>query len=96
MKIKDNLVIGLLMGIIAPTIGIYLFYITNFKHTAFQEFLKLAFQEKLIAPLLSLSCIINLAIFYIFLRFEHYNSARGIITATFLYGFVIIVLKFFV
>ena len=95
MKIKDHLLIGLAIGLVAPSIGILLFYYFNFELKSLNDFLDLSIKQKLLSPLLSLSCVINLALFYLFIQFDHFLSARGVILATFLYGFLIVLLKFF-
>ncbi|MFN4083165.1 MAG: hypothetical protein ACK4K9_05985 [Bacteroidia bacterium] len=96
MRIKDNLVIGLLAGLLGPSIGILIFYFINFSNSPIHSFIEIGFEQKIFSPLLSLCCVVNLGIFYLFIHFEHYLSARGVILATFLYGFVIVALKFFV
>ncbi len=95
MKIKDHLLIGLLIGLLAPSIGILIFYYANFEMKSFDDFLDISIRQKLLSPLLSLCCVINLALFYLFIQFDHFLSARGVILSTFIYGFVIVLLKFF-
>ncbi len=95
MKIKDILLIGFLIGLLAPTIGIFGFYAFNFNMHNLADFVELSIKEKLLSPLLSLCCVINLGVFYLFIHFEKFKIAKGIILATFLYGFAIVVLKFF-
>lgn len=93
---KDNFFIGLFFGLLAPTLGILGFYLFNFSDKSLVEFLELSVSEKLLSPLLSLSCVINLGVFYAFIHYEKYAISKGIIFSTFVYGFVIVVLKFFI
>ncbi|MBC7384332.1 MAG: hypothetical protein H7296_15305 [Bacteroidia bacterium] len=95
MKIKDNTLIGLAIGLFAPSIGILIFYYFNFKSEGFEDFLDLSIKQKLLSPLLSLCCVINLALFYLFIQYDQFLSARGVILSTFIYGFLIVLLKFF-
>jgi hypothetical protein len=95
MKIKDLLIIGFLLGLLAPSFGILAFYAFNFNTHNLSEFIQLSIKEKLLSPLLSLCCVINLGVFYLFIHFERFKIAKGIILATFLYGFAIVLLKFF-
>jgi hypothetical protein len=44
--------------------------------------------------LLALSLLPNVIVFFYFLRGDKYQSARGIILSLFIYGFVILLLKF--
>lgn len=94
MKLKDSIWIGIICGLIAPSIGMAIFYYTNFSQESFQAFIDLTIEGKILSPLLSLCAVINLGVFYLFIHFENYNTARGIILSTLLYGIVIVVLKF--
>jgi len=96
MKIKDSLFLGLILGIVAPSIGILIFYYSNYAAINLMDFFNMAIKEKLLSPLLSLCAVINLAVFYLFIHFENYSSARGVIMATFIYGLAIVILKFFI
>ncbi|OYU95097.1 MAG: hypothetical protein CFE21_12385 [Bacteroidetes bacterium B1(2017)] len=95
INLKDNLVIGFLSGLIGPSIGIIGFYLVNFGSDSVDAFLDASIKGKLMSPLLSLCCVINLGIFYLYIQFDKYLSARGVILSTFLYGFIIVLLKFF-
>jgi hypothetical protein len=94
MKIKDALWIGLFVGLLGPGLGILVFYMISFSGESIAGFINLAVTQKILSPLLSLCAIINLAAFYLFLQYDHYLTARGIILATLLYGVAIVVLKF--
>lgn len=94
MKLKDNLFIGALSGIAGPSLVMYIFYLSNFHNESFLFFLTSAVTKGLMSPLLSLCALINLGTFYLFLQFNYLYSARGVILSTFIYGFVIILLKF--
>jgi hypothetical protein len=97
MQIKqlDHVFLGFLLGVIAPSIAILIFYYLNFSTSDLGSFLNLSVKEKLLSPLLSLCLIVNLGVFYLFIHFEKLFSARGVILATFLFGFIIVLLKFF-
>ena len=90
----NNLLIGLFLGLLAPTIGIALFYFSKFSESNLSLFLTVSIQEKMLSPLLSLCAVINLAVFYLFIHFEKLQTGKGIILATFIYGLAIVLLKF--
>lgn len=94
-KISDNIFLGIFCGLLMPTIGIIIFYYCNYSTNMLSQFIELSIKQKLFSPLLSLCCALNLGIFYLFIHFEKYASARGVILSTFIYGFAIVVLKFF-
>jgi hypothetical protein len=97
MQIKqlDHVFLGFLLGVIAPSIAILIFYYLNFSTSDLGSFLNLSVKEKLLSPLLSLCLVVNIGVFYLFIHFEKLFSARGVILATFLFGFIIVLLKFF-
>jgi len=90
----NHLVIGIIIGLLAPTIGIIIFYFTKFESLTLGEFLKISVEEKMLSPLLSLCAVINLAVFYLLIQFDKLKTGRGIILATFIYGLAIVLLKF--
>jgi hypothetical protein len=90
----DHLIIGLVLGLLAPTLGILIFFYSKFSESNLSEFLTVSIQEKMLSPLLSLCAVINLAVFYLFIQFDKLQTAKGIILATFIYGLAIVLLKF--
>ncbi len=94
MRLKDNTGLGMLAGMLGPIIGILIFYVVNFRHSAITQFFAMAARENLLSPLLSLCAILNLGIFFLFIRINHLHSARGVILSTFIYGVTIVALKF--
>ena len=59
MRIKDSLLIGFPAGLAGPIIGILVFYYVNFSHSEFLNFFKMAAQQNMLSPLLSLCAVIN-------------------------------------
>ena len=94
MKIKDSIWIGMIAGILVPSLGIYIFSITNYSELTFQQFINITIEGKILSPLLSLYAVINLGVFYLFLHFDKLYSARGVIFSTIFYGVLIVILKF--
>ncbi len=90
----DHLLIGLFLGLLAPSIGILIFFYSKFSESNLSEFLTVSIQEKMLSPLLSLCAVINLAVFYLFIQLDKLQTGKGIILATFIYGLAIVLLKF--
>lgn len=93
-KFKDSLLAGSLAGLIGPILGILIFYFYNFAGQNFLDFMQLSAEKRLLSPLLSLCAVINLGVFYLFIRVDYLSSAKGVILSTFLYGLAIVVIKF--
>jgi hypothetical protein len=94
IRLKDNIFIGVLFGLIGPIIGVVGFYLYNFSNSAFLDFFKMAARQNLLSPLLSLCAVINLGIFYLFIQRDYLYIGRGVIFSTFVYGLIIVAFKF--
>ena len=93
---KDNTIIGLLVGLIAPLFVMLGFWQVQFGHTSLIGFYEVMVQSNNLPGLISIGLLGNLAGFFLFYKLKLDVSARGVIMATFLYGLLIVILKFFV
>jgi hypothetical protein len=91
---KDSTVIGLTVGLIAPLIVMFIFWQINFGKLSFDDFSELMLRGEKLSGLISVGLLGNLAAFFGFYRSKLDVSARGVILATFLYGAVIVYIKF--
>ncbi len=91
----DNRYMGAFLGLVFPIIGFLLYYLLLFyDRMTLQAYWDFLFAERNISAALSLSIIVNLAIFFYFINNKSYEGAKGIIGATIFYGVLIIILKF--
>ncbi len=93
---KDHFLIGLLAGIFLPSIVIVLFYFGGFSEMAFKEYLVRAYETSVLEMILSVSLVMNLGLIYFFSSQYRFQSMRGTVVATLLYGMAIMYLKFMV
>lgn len=91
---KKELLIGLVVGIIANTVGTLL-YILIFSDLGIQETFQAAIQQGHLGSLLALGAILNLVAFFLFLRMRRDNRAKGVLIATILTALVILYYKVF-
>jgi hypothetical protein len=97
MKLNwDNTLLGLVVGIIAPLLVMLGFWKVQFGHTSLIGFYEVMIQSNNLPGLISIGLLGNLGAFFVFYRQKLDVSARGVIMATFMYGLVIVVLKFFI
>ncbi|TCO07323.1 hypothetical protein [Natronoflexus pectinivorans] len=90
---KNNQITGLIIGFIVPLIASWLIY--QFRYTGagtYIEFLSKLNEWDSLGKLLSLSVIPNLLFFFIGLKMEWMKSARGVLTATMIYGVVALII----
>lgn len=93
-KINNSLT-GLTLGLIAPLLVLSIFYLYKYNQYTPEEFYTVLKVMKIESALISLCVIANLALFFIVLQFDFYNTAKGIIFATFIYSTIVVYLKFF-
>ncbi|WP_419212694.1 hypothetical protein ACNR9Q_00880 [Maribacter sp. X9] len=94
MNTKKEILIGLLVGIIANTVGTLL-YIVLFSDLSISETYAAAVAQEHIGSLLALGAILNLVAFFGFLRIKRDNRAKGVLIATLLTAFLILLYKVF-
>lgn len=100
MKTKrfNSLSFGLLLGVLSPLLGFVLYGVywsLNFNRT-FSYFVNDLFIDtpSFRPSIITLSLLINLIPFFVFIRSDRYQSARGVILAVFLYVPVVLYFKF--
>lgn len=91
----DTTLLGLIIGILAPLLMMVGYYFIYRSYMTLDSFIRFICFGGTLSARISLCVIINLGIFFLFIYKEKYNSARGIIIATFLYAGLIVYLKFF-
>ena len=94
MSQKNSKLTGFICGLIAPFAGLYVYYLLSFRYMGLRSFIARISEFGLLPGVISLSLIANLVLFFWFLRIKADNSAYGVIGATFLYGLIIVYLKF--
>lgn len=91
---KDNLKLGLALGLIGPILGLVVIYFIQFPSYSFGDFLGYFFNDKkLITSVGSLSLLANVITFTIYVNTHRDNTAKGIFVMTLIYGIGILVLK---
>ncbi len=94
MNIKKELAIGVLVGLIANTIGTLL-YILLFSDLSIIETYEAAVSQGHVGSLLALGAILNLVAFFGFLRIKRDNRAKGVLIATLFTALLILYYKVF-
>lgn len=80
---KIDLLYGVLIGIVAASIGVYLF-MTFFTDYELVEGFNILKTQGQLGKLIALGAILNLAAFFILLKFNKDLMARGVVLATLL------------
>jgi heme/copper-type cytochrome/quinol oxidase subunit 4 len=92
MKQKE-MFIGFIIAIIATIFGFYVYveYVSTYE---FEETLLILKEGNLYGKVLGLAAIPNLFVFFIFLKKKQDYRARGVLLATFLIAFLILMSQF--
>jgi hypothetical protein len=87
----DNVLIGAIVGLCAPLLTLYIFYLIKYNYLTFSEFYhKILIENNIVTPSISLCVISNLFIFFIFIWSNLNRSARGVLMTSFVYlGYVV-------
>ena len=94
---KDNLRLGLIVGIIAPLFGVMIYYFWKFFPTfSVGEFLRVLMVERgLINALTIFSLFANVAVFTFYVNTRRDRTAKGIFIITCIYAVSAFILKLF-
>lgn len=93
---KDNLRLGLILGLIGPLAGLLVIYKLSFSSLGLREFLDYFMHDnKVITHVGSLALIANALLFAIYVHFDKSETFKGIFIVTLFYGVGILLLKLF-
>ncbi|MBI1341411.1 MAG: hypothetical protein GC171_00605 [Terrimonas sp.] len=93
---RDNLKLGIVLGLLGPALGLVVYYFIKFPSTEFSDFLdEFIHNNKLITGIGSLCLLANAVLFTIYINTQRDNTAKGIFLITLIYGVAILILKLF-
>ncbi len=93
---KDNLKLGLLLGFLAPVIGIFGYYLWKFRLFTLNEFFQvLNMQKSLLSGIISIALIANAILFTLYINEHKDKTAKGIFVATCIYALITLGFKWF-
>ena len=88
----DTLLIGLIPALILPALTLVGFWIIK-SDRGFIDFLSYFQKMNMLSKVVSLTAIPNLLLFFVFIWTKRNFSARGVIFATLLLAFIMLILK---
>ena len=93
--VKKEIIIGLFVGLIANSIGLFLAATILGNGDDFMTVIKAAAAEGFLGKLISLGAILNLAAFFIFIKKKQDYRARGVLLITVFVAVFTFVFKLF-
>ena len=92
---KKEVFLGLLSGFLANLLGVIITVIILFQNFDIFKIINDSICENFITKLISLGAIVNLIVFFIFLKYDYEERARGVLVATFIIAILTIYLNNF-
>lgn len=92
-KRYDRILTGWLLGTLIPLVIFLITYWIKFSEYQFTTYLNNLWHMKVFFKILSLCVFPNLAFFLVFYKRKYDMAARGIIMATFMYAFLVLMAK---
>lgn len=93
---KDNLRFGLLLGFLAPLIGLLIYYLVQFRNvTSLPGFFYYVITERaLLTALVSVLLVANAGVFTWYVNKRKDRTAKGVFISTCVYGVAALIWKF--
>lgn len=95
-KKLNHLGLGLVLGVIMPWLVLLLTFSQSSDDESFLVFLEGMWYLRALMKLLSLCAVINVGVFMLFIKTNRLNSARGVLLATFMYAFGVVLYRMIV
>ncbi|MFP4621955.1 MAG: hypothetical protein ACLFM7_11640 [Bacteroidales bacterium] len=93
-KSWNSLKLGVVLGIAWPVAVMILFYFVKFANYPIGIFFEKLTDLELFSKFISVCVYPNLLLFFIFIWKNRLYSARGVLLATILLGFLVVIMKF--
>jgi hypothetical protein len=93
MNIKDNVITGLISGLLAPLLAFGVYAKNKFPQVELSTIFQHVKGLGILSAMISLSVFINLLVFFLFIWSKADRSAKGVLAATFVYAFTVVILK---
>ena len=94
---KDKLSFGILLGLIAPVVGLLIYYIVQFRNiTSLGGFFYYVVTEKgLLTAIVSVLLVANAGVFTFYVNRRKDKTAKGVFISTCIYGATALIWNFF-
>jgi hypothetical protein len=93
---KDNLPLGIVLGLLTPVVGFFLYYLLVClpRHIGWGQFMDLLMNNRQMIPkVISICLLLNGLVFYLYTQKRKDITAKGIFLVTMLYAITILLLK---
>jgi hypothetical protein len=93
MKAYDRMWFGLIGGLLSPLFFFIIYFSIRDPNLRIADQINRMIEANVLAYYVSLCALVNLLLFFVFLRLNAERAARGVLGATILYAFFVIIIK---
>ncbi|MDP2174862.1 MAG: hypothetical protein Q8K70_03020 [Bacteroidota bacterium] len=91
---KKDIIIGILIGIFTAFLISFIIFLNTNPGLSTADYFNVFVYGKIIAPILSMALLGNLAVFFLFLKLNKDLISKGILVATIIVGILVFIIKF--
>ena len=93
---KDNLRLGLILGLVAPLLSLVVYYFVKFYPLyTVRDFLNFIQSNKTQITAISVPCLVlNIVLFTVYINSHRDKTAKGVFAATLIYAIIALLFKF--
>jgi uncharacterized membrane protein len=96
MLFRDNIKLGLIIGFLAPFLGLINYYLMRFRLYTVKEFYQvLMMQKSLLSSIIAIALVMNVLLFTLYINKQKDKTATGIFIASCVYGLISLGIKWF-
>ena len=92
--VANNYFLGLAIGFIVPIIALVIFNGSVTHNESFISFINNLVSKNILASVISITVLPNLALFFLFLKLNKVKTVKGILTTTVVLSIVVFIAKF--
>jgi hypothetical protein len=90
----DKLWLGFILALLVPVTTLFIVFVNKFDEYSIDQFFHFMITMRIMSKMFSLCVIPNLGLFFLFIWGDFLHGARGVLTATFVITFAIIIMQF--
>ncbi len=91
----DSVGVGFIAGLLVPLVIFFVVFLFGKDDVSFPDYLKSLWKIHALIKLGSLCVFANLAVFMNFIRLKYDKAAKGVLGATLIYAFIVLISKAF-
>lgn len=93
--LKKQLIIGTVIGLSSAFLLSFILFLFTKDRYGIEDYFYIYYSPAMMVPILSISLLGNFVLFFLFLKLNKDMVSKGILTATFVVGIFIFIMKFF-